>query len=180
MRKALPITLLALITVVAFPSNAFAHAGVVATSPSADQVVTVMPSEISVTFSEELLVVSDKEINTLAVTAPDGSLVENLKSRVDGSALIATVPALDNEYPSGIYTVDYRVVSADGHEVTDSFTFSLNAPTLLATQTPAEDSGNQDRGNQDSGNGVLPMPILISILTLLLAGGILQIRLRKR
>jgi methionine-rich copper-binding protein CopC len=170
MRKALSIALLALTTVLAFPSNAFAHAGVVATSPSADQVVTVMPSEISVTFSEELLVVSDKEINTLAVTAPDGSLVEDLKSRVEGSALIATVPALENEYPSGIYTVDYRVVSADGHEVTDSFTFSLNAPTLLATQTPAEDSGT----------GVLPMPILISILTLLLAGGILQIRLRKR
>ena len=175
MRKALTIALLALTTVVAVPSNALAHAGVVATSPSADQVVTVMPSEISVTFSEELLVVSDKEINTLAVTAPDGSLVENLKSRVEGSLLIAAVPALKNDYPSGIYTVDYRVVSADGHEVTDSFTFSLNAPTLLATQTPAEESGNQD-----SGNGVLPMPILISILTLLLAGGILQIRLRKR
>ena len=160
------------------PVYANAHAGVVATSPSTNQVVTVMPSEISVTFSEELLVISDKEINTLTVTAPDGSLLKNLKSRVEGPTLIAAVPALDpapdsaldNEYPSGLYTVDYRVVSADGHEVTDSYTFSLNAPMLLATESPANEGGN----------GVLPLPILIAILTMLVAGGLLLIRLRKR
>ena len=172
-----------LVALLMVPVYANAHAGVVATNPSTDQVVTVMPSEISVTFSEELLVISDKEINTITVTAPDGSLLENLESRVQGPTLIATVPvfdpapdsALDNEYPSGLYTVAYRVVSADGHEVTDSYTFSLNAPMLLATESPAPDSENQD-----GGDGVLPLPILIAILTLLVAGGILLIRLRKR
>ena len=137
-----------LVALLMVPVYANAHARVVATNPSTDQVVTVMPSEISVTFSEELLVISDKEINTITVTAPDGSLLENLESRVEGPTLIATVPpldsaldpTLDNEYPSGLYTVDYRVVSADGHEVTDSYTFSLNAPMLLATESPAPDS----------------------------------------
>jgi methionine-rich copper-binding protein CopC len=175
MRKALSTTLLALITVVAYPSNAYAHAGVVATSPSTDQVVTIMPTEISVTFSEELLEITDKEVNTITIATPDGTLLENLKSRVDGPTLIATVPTIESEYPSGLYTVNYRAVSADGHEVTDSYTFSLNAPMLLATESSA-----QEGENQAGGNGVLPLPILISILTLLVAGGILLIRLRKR
>jgi methionine-rich copper-binding protein CopC len=155
------------------PVYANAHAGVVATSPSQDQVVTTMPTEISVTFSEELLEISDKEVNTLTVADPDGALIENLNPRVEGPTLIATLPAADNEsgeYPSGLYTVNYRVVSADGHEVTDSYTFSLNAPMLLATESPADQGGD----------GVIPLPILISILTLLVAGGILLIRLRKR
>lgn len=175
MRNALTLTLFALITVISYPNSAFAHAGVVATSPSIDQVLTVMPAEISITFSEELLLISDKAVNTLMVTAPDGSLLENLKNRVEGPTLIATVPAIDNEYSSGLYTVSYRAVSADGHEISDSYAFSLNAPMLLATQTPAEAGGNND-----GGNGVIPVPILISMLTLLVAGGILQIRLRKR
>jgi methionine-rich copper-binding protein CopC len=155
------------------PVYANAHAGVVATTPSQDQVVTTMPTEISVTFSEELLEISDKEVNTLTVADPDGALIENLNPRVEGPTLIATLPAADNEsgeYPSGLYTVNYRVVSADGHEVTDSYTFSLNAPMLLATESPANQGGD----------GVIPLPILISILTLLVAGGILLIRLRKR
>jgi len=63
--------------------------------------------------------------------------------------------------------------------VTDSYTFSLTAPMLLATQTPTQTS-TQENGNEDGGNGVMPFPILISVLTLLVAGGILQIRLRKR
>jgi hypothetical protein len=50
---------------------------------------------------------------------------------------------------------------------------------LLATQTPTQTS-TQENGNEDGGNGVMPFPILISVLTLLVAGGILQIRLRKR
>jgi methionine-rich copper-binding protein CopC len=170
---------LLLVALLMVPVHANAHSGVVATNPSTDQVVAVMPSEISVTFSEELLVLSDKEINTITVTAPDGSLLENLASRVKGPTLIATVPALDPalnyEYPSGLYTVNYRVVSADGHEVTDSYTFSLNAPMLLATESPADEGDKQD-----GGDGVLPLPILIAILILLTAGGILLIRLRKR
>jgi hypothetical protein len=115
----------------------------------------------------------NKEVNTLTVAGPDGALIENLNHRVEGPTLIATLPAADNEsgeYPSGLYTVNYRVVSADGHEVTDSYTFSLNAPMLLATESPADQGGD----------GVIPLPILISILTLLVAGGILLIRLRKR
>ena len=173
--KKFAILLVALLMV---PVYANAHAGVVATSPSQDQVVTTMPTEVSVTFSEELLEISDKEVNTLTVADPDGALIENLNPRVEGATLIATLPAADNEsgeYLSGLYTVNYRVVSADGHEVTDSYTFSLNAPMLLATESAA-----QEGGDQEGGDGVIPLPILIAILTLLVAGGILLIRLRKR
>ena len=46
---------------------------------------------------------------------------------------------------------------------------------LLATESAA-----QEGGDQEGGDGVIPLPILIAILTLLVAGGILLIRLRKR
>jgi methionine-rich copper-binding protein CopC len=147
------------------PTIASAHAGVVGTSPTQDQVLTSMPKEISITFSEELLTIANQEINTLSLNAFDGPPVELGDIKISGTTLSATIS--EGEYASGVYKVTYRIVSADGHKVSDSFTFSLNAPALIS-EPIIED-----------GDGVIPAPIVGAIAILVILGGYLALRASK-
>ena len=160
-------TLISLISlaILFLPVSANAHAGVVSTSPAQDEVLNVMPSEISITFSEELLTISGQEVNTISLSLFDGPQVEIGDIKVSGATLSATIP--EGEYDSGVYEVFYRVVSADGHKVSDSFTFSLNAPALISEPVV------------EKGDGVIPAPIVASIAIVLALGGYLALRASK-
>ena len=165
MKKSL-IALFALATLLLSPTVAFAHAGVVTTAPVQDQVLMSMAREISIQFSEELLTIENQDVNTISLTELDGPAIELENVTVDGAFLKAEIPIGD--YAPGTYEVNYRIVSADGHKVSDSFTFSLNAPAVTATAVPVED-----------GDGVIPLPIVAAIAIILIAGGFLLFRARK-
>lgn len=160
-------TLISLISlaILFLPVSANAHAGVVSTSPAQDEVLNVMPSEISITFSEELLTIAGQEVNTISLSLFDGPQVEIGDIKVSGTTLSATIP--EGEYDSGVYEVFYRIVSADGHKVSDLFTFSLNAPALISEPVV------------EKGDGVIPAPIVASIAVLLALGGYLALRASK-
>ena len=165
MRKQL-IAFFALALLFITPTNALAHAGVVGTSPVQAQVLTSMPGEISITFSEELLTIEGEEVNTISLSAFDGPPVELGEIKISGTTLSATL--LPGEYGSGVYEVFYRIVSADGHKVSDSFTFSVNAPALISEPVI------------ENGNGVIPTPIAVAIAIVLALGGYLALRASKR
>jgi methionine-rich copper-binding protein CopC len=165
MRKSLT-ALFALVTLLLSPAAAFAHAGVVATAPVQDQVLMSMAREISIQFSEDLLTIENQDVNTISLTELDGPAIELENITVDGAFLKAEIPIGD--YAPGTYEVNYRIVSADGHKVSDSFTFSLNAPAVTATAAPV-----------DEGDGVIPLPIVAAIAIIVLAGGFLLFRSRK-
>lgn len=167
MRKFALLALFLFIGNLLLPNSAQAHAGVVSTFPSQDEVATVMPAEIKVVFSEELMTITDKEINTISLTHFDGPPVEITDVKVTGTTLSATVPSGD--YEPGVYEVNYRIVSADGHQVSDSFTFSLNAPVTTSAKSVAEE-----------GDGVLPLPIVGAIAIVVILGGYLALRARNR
>lgn len=167
MRKFALLALFLFIGNLLLPNSAQAHAGVVSTFPSQDEVVTMMPTEIKVVFSEELMTITDKEINTISLTHFDGPPVEITDVKVTGTTLSATVPSGD--YEPGVYEVNYRIVSADGHQVSDSFTFSLNAPVTTSAPSVAEE-----------GDGVLPLPIVGAIAIVVILGGYLALRARNR
>jgi methionine-rich copper-binding protein CopC len=166
MKRKASLLAIILISLVGLPSAAFAHAGVVATSPVQDQVLMSMAREISIQFSEELLTIENQNVNTISLTELDGPEIELENVIVDGAFLKAEIPIGD--YAPGTYEVNYRIVSADGHKVADSFTFSLNAPAVTATAAPVEDGG-----------GVIPLPIVAAIAIILIAGGFLLFRARK-
>jgi methionine-rich copper-binding protein CopC len=166
MKKSL-IALFALVTILLTPTAAFAHAGVVATVPVQEQVLSSMVREISIQFSEELLTLDNQKVNTLSLSELDGPEIELENLRVEGEFLKAEIP--DGDYASGAYEVNYRIVSADGHQVSDSFIFSLNAPAV--TKRPVTSEG---------GDGVIPAPFLAGITILILLGGFFALRSRKR
>lgn len=166
MRKLIFFALISTIGAVSQSAPAFAHAGVVATMPVQDQVLMSMAHEISIQFSEELLTISDQNINTISLTELDGPPIELENVVVEGQFLKAEIPVGD--YSPGTYEVTYRIVSSDGHKVSDSFTFALNAPAVTAAPT-----------GTDEGDGVIPPPIVAAIVILALAGGFLIYRRRK-
>ncbi len=158
--------LLGIFALLLVPVGANAHAGVVAVTPAQDQVLMSMASEISIQFSEELLTISNEDVNTLSLTELDGPPIELGNIRVEGEYLKADIPTGD--YAPGTYEVTYRIVSADGHKLSDSFTFALNAPALTATPAPTKE-----------GDGVIPLPIVAAIVILALVGGFFIFHARK-
>ena len=151
--------ILVVVALLLVPVNANAHAGLVFANPAANAEVTIMPEQIQLTFTEELMLIGEKKVNNLSLVGPDGEITIS-ETTVNGALLSATVPAA--EYPSGSYTVSYSIVSADGHKLSDSYSFSLNAPTPLIAPAPA--------GEDEDGDGVLPLPIVGAIAIAVIVG----------
>jgi len=148
------------------PVSANAHAGVVSTFPAQDQVFDVMPLDIQVKFSEELLTIEGQSVNTLTLATLDGTPIEISEPTVKGNEVTAMIPEI--EYEAGTYEVTYTVVSADGHKVSDSFTFAVNAPVTTSAPYVAA-----------KGDGVLPLPIVAAIAIITLLAGLFLFRARK-
>lgn len=169
MRKLLSFLFFALLSIsfasIFSTTAAVAHSGVVSSNPSADQVLTALPDEISVTFSEELLVIEGKTVNTLTLTAQDTTQVPLTDISVEGNFLSASMPVGD--FPAGLYEMKYRVISADGHEVSDVITFSLDTPIAVVV-TP------------ESQPFAVPLPIVLAIALLIVAGGFYLLARRRR
>jgi hypothetical protein len=58
----------------------------------------------------------------VAVTSPDGKSAPSGEPQVSGKTVTLT---LEPASPAGQYTVGYHVVSADGHPVSGSYTFTV-------------------------------------------------------
>ena len=105
-------------------SRAEAHGVQVSSSPAPNSQIADSPSEISVTFSEEIepsvttILLYDQSANEITLPAPEfGS---------DGTTITVGVP---DELPSGIYTVIWRNLSTvDAHTWAGSFPFTVLGP----------------------------------------------------
>jgi methionine-rich copper-binding protein CopC len=169
MRKSTPLTFFLFVTLFITPTAAFAHASVLSSNPSEGQAITEMPKEISLTFSDDLLVVADKEINTLKLNHSDGTAIPLQDATVTGNVLTAAVIAGENQ--PGLYKITYRVISTDGHEVSDVITFSLNTPQGVVVTSEAIEVGT---------SGAIPMPIALAlVIAIAIAGFVLFERRRS-
>lgn len=109
-------------------SPADAHTGLIGSDPEADQTIGKLPSQVRLTFSEDLQTPS-----YIVVTDPSGDQIASGAAEVAGP--VASAP-LDGTEP-GVYTVAYRVVSADGHPVSGTFDFTLaGTPVNGGTANP--------------------------------------------
>ncbi len=157
------------------PDSASAHTELTTSNPSAGGVISAMPATISLEFSENLLLLSDQEVNTLSLIAPNGGEIALTRQGVAQNVLSAdlnSTESTDGTFVNGDYTVSYKVVAADGHKVSGEFTFTLanpDAPTpepslLIATSGQgATDSPTDSHGVL---NGIL---VPVGVLTILLA-----------
>jgi methionine-rich copper-binding protein CopC len=106
---------------------AAAHTSVVKTVPEYKSTLTEMPPSISIEFTDVLMTLGEKKVNSIELTSPDGSPVAIESTSIDLRTLTAQLP--EQSYRDGTYLVSYRVVSADGHSISGSYELYLNTPS---------------------------------------------------
>ena len=124
--------LAALLTVVLVAAAA-AHVELISSSPAAGVNLTTPPTEVTITFDDEL----DPDLSSFTVTGP-GSI------EVGGGAVDLTVadrnvmtgPVTITD--PGLYTVTYSVAGVDGHQLQGSFSFGYQATTAIPDPTSDE------------------------------------------
>ena len=105
-------------------SPAVAHTELLSSDPVAGKLVEIWPSEISLTFNEELITVGDEKSNFLVVNNAVGDQISADDEIVTGSQIKVS---LDPNTVTGPVLVYYRVVSADGHPVEGEYTFNFGS-----------------------------------------------------
>ncbi|MDP9934549.1 LPXTG-motif cell wall-anchored protein [Paenarthrobacter nicotinovorans] len=113
-----------------------AHDALASSNPADGQTITTNPGKISITLTKA----PDTKLpgsNIIKVTAPDGHVVSTGDITVDGATL--SIDA-DIDHP-GKHTVDWRAVSADGHPIEGTFSFTYagaeDEATPATSTTPA-------------------------------------------
>lgn len=116
---------------------ASAHAALTGSDPAQGVVVDKAPTQVSLTFSEQVALSDD----ALRVLDPKGKRVDSGKpANLSGTTYAVR---LHSGLPDGTYTVTYQVVSADSHPVSGAYTFSVGAPsqTTVSVDRPAAGGG---------------------------------------
>lgn len=116
-----------------------AHTSVVNTTPLYKSTLTKFPPQIAIQFSEDLMEIGNRPVNTISLSAPDGSDVRISSITIQKSVITAVLA--DDVHIDGTYLVSYRVVSADGHPVSGSYELYLNRPS----SSPAGSVENHDQ-----------------------------------
>ena len=125
MTKAVPMLATALLMVgivVTGAGPASAHTVLTASDPPAGAVLSAGPDRVSATFNEE----PQTAFAAMTVVGPDGNLWSAGDPEVSGAVASVAVRPLG---PSGTYTANYRVTSADGHVVSGSWSFTVTVPS---------------------------------------------------
>jgi methionine-rich copper-binding protein CopC len=173
--------LLGVLSSIIMATGADAHAALKSISPKDGSSVATAPTQVVLTFNEPI----STSFATVTVTGADG-VVSAGKTVVDG---VTVTQALIPDLANGRYTITYRVVSEDGHPVSDKTTFAVAAatPTTSASATsvpsatplPATPSASStsaaspvpdDADAAGSGRG-LRIGLAVGVAALALAGG---------
>ena len=152
--------------------GASAHAALVSSDPAADTTVPTPPRRVTATFNEPM----QPAFAAMTVVGPDGDQWGDGDVAVTGADLAI---AVRSGGPAGVYTVNYRATSADGHVVSGSWSFTATeaAPAAAppastpaaSTPTPAAVEGPVPAPQED-GTPVWPYALGV---TLVVAGGAL-------
>ncbi len=143
-------TVLIVAPVLGFAAPAQAHSYLIASTPEAGSTIAELPQQFSVTSNEALLDISgDGTGFALQVTDADGLFYGDGCVTVEGASM--STPASLGE--AGTYLVQWQIISADGHPISDQFTFDwqpAESVTLSEGSAAAPDCG----GNADTGTAV--------------------------
>lgn len=119
---------------VALAPAAWAHAELVATTPGNGEHLAQGPAEVTLKFSEHVTLVHD------GISVQDGSGHKVNKESPQGSGDTVRVP-LPRGLKDGVYTVDWRVVSADSHPIHGAFVFSVGDAAAAPLTGPTQSAG---------------------------------------
>lgn len=139
-----------------------AHVELITSSPAAGADLPTAPTEVTITFDDEL----DPDFSTFAVT--DAGSVEVGAGEVDLTVAdrnVMTGPVTITQ--PGVYTVTYQVAGVDGHQLEGKFSFGYQATTTIPDPSSDQGPDTAMRG-QSRGPGVLLLGALLLVAPALL------------
>ena len=107
------------------PDSAFAHAQLINTTPTANQIIKTSPQKILLEFGEEML--DFQNGNLITVLDPNGKEITTGPTVVAGPMIYVLLLSSD---VIGKYKVSYRAISNDGHKVEGTFIYFLKGIEL--------------------------------------------------
>ncbi|GMA50852.1 hypothetical protein GCM10025857_22090 [Alicyclobacillus contaminans] len=107
---------------------AFAHAFIVQSTPTDNQVLQQSPHLVEITFDEPVQTV----FGGLTVTNDSGLRVDNGDAHLQADNPRILECTLKSGLPDGVYQVQWRVISADGHPVSGIIPFRVGTGTSAA------------------------------------------------
>jgi methionine-rich copper-binding protein CopC len=123
-----------LTALLAMPATALGHVALVSSSPAAGENLDIAPTEVTLTFDDEL----DPATSSFTVTNADSHEVvgtgEVDLTVADRNVLTGDVTITD----PGVYTVGYAVTGIDGHQIGGAFSFGYNADEAIPAPTDEE------------------------------------------
>ncbi|MFC0675863.1 copper resistance CopC family protein [Brachybacterium hainanense] len=187
---ALGLAVLVLAALLGVASPALAHDHLVSSDPADGAQLETSPEQITLTYSAELMDVSP------LVRILDGTGETVLEQAPTIEGITATVP-LEEPLIAGDYTVQWRVVSSDGHPIEDSFTFSVaegaGAPatggpdaedpasaeaTTAAPEQTSAPAATPEPASTDTSNALLP--VFVGIGAIVVIGVVIALRAGRR
>jgi copper resistance protein C len=149
--------------------------------PAAGARLATTPGNVQLTFTEPI----DAEVADIVVRGPDGQDLTVGPARQSGEGLMQ--PISPSAQP-GRVTVAYRVISLDGHPVSDTFSFRVlrGDPSAAGGDGSASGSGGGEDstgavgGLDGSGSSTGLVVGVAAVVVLLAAGGVLAHRRRHR
>jgi methionine-rich copper-binding protein CopC len=178
MRRTLVVAALVLASAVGLTGPALAHTSLVSSDPEDGARLDTAPSAVTLTFNEP---VQDAGTNQVVVSGPDGGQWTEGQVEVRENVVTTRLRPLG---PAGDYTIGFRVLSADGHPVSDEIRFELtktgtgtgtSAPTAVTTATSTADAGESDGDSA----GVPIWAWIAGAAVLLAAGLVLALRMGR-
>ena len=140
MRK-FSIGLLAFLCLILSAPTSFAHGQIVTSFPLDGSTSSPTPTQVWIEFDGELQTIDGEVVNTLKVTDSTGLVVSSEEAIIEGAKISTQV---SDQSVGGVFTVEYRIVSEDGHPVEGSYTFQASPgfeatemiePTTVATES---------------------------------------------
>ena len=124
-----------LAALLALGAPAQAHDTLLESDPADGATLETSPEAITLTFSADILEVSP----LVRITDENGEQLAEITPSIDGPVATAT---LEEPLPAGTSTVQWRVVSSDGHPIEGTFevTVEQDAAAEETTEAPAEES----------------------------------------
>ncbi len=173
-RRTLLLLAAAATLVLAAPSPALAHDGLAATRPADAATVAVAPATVELDFTGTPLPIGTE----VTVTGPDGGTLSEGPPEIQGTTV---VQPLAGDLAAGVYRVEWRSTSSDGHALTGGFGFSVTSGGSSAGMggDPSPAAAVRD-GSQAAGGGLSPVWPAAGAIVLVGLGAVLVARLRRR
>lgn len=120
-KKHIATVLLLFISFFLLQTNAFAHAYITNSIPSENESLAKAPNEVKIEFNEKI----QNGFTVLNVLNSAGERVDKKDVRLDKQTEKSISVSLKDGLKNDVYTVEWRVLSADGHSVSGMIPFSI-------------------------------------------------------